>query len=129
VQERRATEASGRSWLFFGDRTYTHDFLYQLDWQEALKDGSLTRMDAAFSRDTPEKVYVQHKMWEQRRDLIDWLESGAYFYVCGDAKQMAKDVRATLVKAYADVKALSREAAEQAVQSLDRGKRYLTDTY
>lgn len=129
VQERRAIEATGRSWLFFGDRTFTHDFLYQLDWQDALKDGSLTRMDVAFSRDTPEKVYVQHKMWERRTDLVDWLESGALFYVCGDAKQMAKDVRATLVKAYADVKALSPEAAEQAVQSLERDKRYLTDTY
>ena len=61
VQERRATQATGRSWLFFGDRQFTHDFLYQLDWQEALKDGALTRMDVAFSRDTPEKVYVQHK--------------------------------------------------------------------
>ena len=66
VQERRATEASGRSWLFFGDRSFTHDFLYQLEWQDALKDGALTRMDVAFSRDTPEKVYVQHRIWEQR---------------------------------------------------------------
>ena len=65
VQERRATQAKGRSWLFFGDRQFTHDFLYQLDWQEALKDGALTRMDVAFSRDTPEKIYVQHKLWEQ----------------------------------------------------------------
>jgi sulfite reductase (NADPH) flavoprotein alpha-component len=129
VQERRATAASGRSWLFFGDRQFTHDFLYQLDWQEALKDGALTRMDVAFSRDTPEKIYVQHKMWEQRRELIEWLEGGAHFYVCGDAKAMAKDVRATLVRAYADVKALPPEAAEQAVASLERDKRYLQDTY
>jgi sulfite reductase (NADPH) flavoprotein alpha-component len=129
VQERRATEASGRNWLFFGDRSFTHDFLYQLEWQDALKDGSLTRMDVAFSRDTPEKVYVQHRMWEQRRDLVAWLENGAYFYVCGDAKHMVKDVRAMLVQAYADVKALTPEAAEQAVQTLDREKRYLTDTY
>ncbi|HET7850731.1 MAG TPA: flavodoxin domain-containing protein [Pseudolabrys sp.] len=129
VQERRATEATGRSWLFFGDRQFTHDFLYQLDWQEALKDGALTRMDVAFSRDTPEKVYVQHRMWEQRRDLIAWLDGGATFYVCGDAKSMAKDVRATLVRAFADVKGLAPEAAEQAVASLEREKRYLTDTY
>lgn len=129
VQERRATGATGRSWLFFGDRQFTHDFLYQLDWQNALKDGSLTRMDVAFSRDTPEKVYVQNRMWEYRRDLIQWLDSGAYFYVCGDAKAMAKDVRATLVKAYADVKGLSAEAAEKAVADLDRAHRYLTDTY
>jgi sulfite reductase (NADPH) flavoprotein alpha-component len=129
VQERRATEAKGRNWLFFGDRTFTHDFLYQLDWQDALKDGALTRMDVAFSRDTPEKVYVQHKIWERRADLIEWLDGGAHFYVCGDAKAMAKEVRAALVRAYADVKALAPQAAEQAVVTLEREKRYLQDTY
>jgi sulfite reductase (NADPH) flavoprotein alpha-component len=129
VQERRATGASGKSWLFFGDRNFTHDFLYQLDWQEALKDGSLTRMDVAFSRDTPEKRYVQHRLWEKRRDLIDWLDNGAHFYVCGDAKYMAKDVRSTLTRAYADVKRLAPEAAEQAVATLEREKRYLQDVY
>ena len=129
VQERRATAAKGRSWLFFGDRQFTHDFLYQLDWQEALKDGALTRMDVAFSRDTPGKVYVQNKLWDRRHDLIEWLDGGASFYVCGDAKNMAKDVRATLVRAYAEVKALSPEAAEQAVAGLERDKRYLQDTY
>jgi sulfite reductase (NADPH) flavoprotein alpha-component len=129
VQERRALEATGRNWLFFGDRSYTHDFLYQLEWQDALKDGSLARLDVAFSRDTPEKVYVQHRMWEQRRDLVEWLENGAYLYVCGDAKRMAKDVHAMLVAAYADVKALAPEAAEQAVAGLEREKRYLQDVY
>jgi sulfite reductase (NADPH) flavoprotein alpha-component len=129
VQERRATEATGKSWLFFGDRTFTHDFLYQLDWQEALNGGALTRMDVAFSRDTPEKVYVQHKIWDRRSELVEWLDKGAYFYVCGDAKAMAKDVRAALVRAYADVKSLSPEAAEQAVATLEREKRYLQDTY
>ena len=129
VQERGATGASGRSWLFFGDRQFTHDFLYQLEWQDALKDGSLTRMDVAFSRDTPEKLYVQHLIWEQRRDLVDWLDNGAYFYVCGDAKAMAKDVRAALVRAYTDVKAQSVEAGEQAVNDLDGEHRYLQDTY
>lgn len=129
VQERRATQAKGRSWLFFGDRQYTHDFLYQLDWQDALKDGALTRIDLAFSRDRPEKVYVQNKLWDQRRDLIAWLDGGAHFYVCGDAKAMAKDVRATLVRAYADVKSITMDAAEQAVAGLERDKRYLQDTY
>src|SRR4029450_13653083 len=129
VQERRATTASGRSWLFFGDRTFTPDFLYQLDWQDALKDGALTRMDVAFSRDTPEKMYVQHKLWQRRADLIEWLDGGAYFYICGEAKAMAKDVRAALVRAYADVKSLTPEAAEQAVVTLEREKRYLQDTY
>ena len=129
IQERRATGASGRAWLFFGDRHFTHDFLYQLEWQEALKGGALTRMDIAFSRDAPEKLYVQDRMWDKRRDLIDWLEQGASFYVCGDAQAMAKDVRATLVRAYADVKALPPEAAEEAVLALDRGQRYLQDVY
>jgi sulfite reductase (NADPH) flavoprotein alpha-component len=129
VQERRAVGATGRSWLFFGDRQFTHDFLYQLDWQEYLKDGALTRMDVAFSRDTPEKVYVQHRLWERRNDLVEWLENGAYFYVCGDAKAMARDVRAALVDAFADVKGIGPEAAEQAVAGLERDKRYLQDTY
>ncbi|HEY2134415.1 MAG TPA: flavodoxin domain-containing protein [Xanthobacteraceae bacterium] len=129
VQERRAAGATGKSWLFFGDRNYTHDFLYQLEWQDALKDGALTRMDVAFSRDTPEKLYVQNRLWDRRRELVDWLDDGATFYVCGDAKQMAKDVRGTLVRAYADVKAIAPEAAEQAVGALERGRRYLQDVY
>jgi sulfite reductase (NADPH) flavoprotein alpha-component len=129
VQERRATGAAGRNWLFFGDRSFTHDFPYQIEWQEALKDGGLTRMDVAFSRDQPQKVYVQDRMRERARDLVEWLDGGAYFYVCGDVKAMAKDVRAALVRAYADVKSLASDAAEQAVATLERDKRYLTDTY
>jgi sulfite reductase (NADPH) flavoprotein alpha-component len=129
TQERRAAGATAKSWLFFGDRNYTHDFLYQLEWQDALKDGGLTRMDVAFSRDTPQKVYVQNRLWDRRRDVVEWLDNGAYFYVCGDAKQMAKDVRGTLVRAYADVKALAPEIAEQAVVELERGRRYLQDVY
>jgi len=129
VQERRAAEAQGRNWLFFGDRQFTHDFLYQTEWQDALKDGGLTRMDVAFSRDTPEKVYVQHRIWQKRADVIAWLDRGATFYVCGDAKQMAKDVRSTLVRAYADVKELSADAAEAAVAALERDKRYQQDVY
>ncbi|WP_137390729.1 diflavin oxidoreductase [Rhodoligotrophos defluvii] len=129
TQERRAQGADGRSWLFFGDRRYTHDFLYQLEWQDALQDGALTRIDLAFSRDAPSKVYVQHRLFEQRREVVDWLENGARLYVCGDAKAMAKDVRATLVSAYADVKALAPEAAEAAVTALERERRYLQDVY
>ena len=129
VHERRAAKAKGRNWLFFGDRQFTHDFLYQTEWQDALKDGGLTRMDVAFSRDTPEKVYVQHRIWEKRADVVAWLDGGATFYVCGDAKQMAKDVRATLVRALADVKGVSREAAEEAVTALERDKRYQQDVY
>jgi sulfite reductase (NADPH) flavoprotein alpha-component len=129
VQERRATQAKGKSWLFFGDRSFTHDFLYQLEWQQALADGALNRMDVAFSRDRPEKTYVQHKMWQHRRELVDWLDNGAHFYVCGDAKAMAKDVRTTLTRAFADVKALAPEAADRAIADLERDKRYLQDVY
>ena len=121
--------AAGKSWLFFGDRHFTHDFLYQLEWQDALKDGALTRMDVAFSRDAPDKVYVQDRMWERRRDLVEWLDNGAHLYVCGDAKAMAKDVRATLVRAFADVKTLPLEAAEAAVRELERERRYQQDVY
>lgn len=129
VQERRAIGASGRNWLFFGDRSFTHDFLYQTEWQEALEEGALTRIDLAFSRDQPEKIYVQDRIWARRRDLADWLEGGAAFYVCGDAKAMAKDVRSALVRAYADVRALPPEGAEAAVAALETGGRYLTDVY
>ncbi len=129
VQERRATGAKGRNWLFFGDRHFTHDFLYQLEWQDALKEGSLARMDVAFSRDTPQKIYVQDRLWERRRDLIEWLENGAHFYVCGDAKAMAKDVRSMLARAYADVKGVSPEIAQQALVKLESERRYLQDVY
>ncbi|HLL26433.1 MAG TPA: flavodoxin domain-containing protein [Xanthobacteraceae bacterium] len=129
VQERRASGATGKNWLFFGDRHFTHDFLYQLEWQDALKDGALARMDVAFSRDTPQKIYVQDKMWERRRDLVEWLDNGAYFYVCGDAKAMAKDVRTTLARAIADVKGVSPEVAAQAVAKLETERRYLQDVY
>jgi sulfite reductase (NADPH) flavoprotein alpha-component len=129
VQERRAVGAKGRSWLFFGDRRFIHDFLYQLEWQDALRDGVLTRMDVAFSRDTPRKFYVQHRLWQHRSELVDWMEGGAHLYVCGDAKAMAKDVRRTLVDAYVDVKGLSPDAAEQAIRAIERGHRYLQDVY
>src|SRR5262249_15428374 len=129
VQERRAAGATGKAWVVFGARKYTHDLLYQLEWQDALKDGALTRMDVAFSRDTPEKIYVQNRIWERRREVVEWLDNGAYLYVCGDAKQMAKDVRTTLVRAYAEVKAIAPELAEKAVIELERGKRYLQDVY
>ncbi|WP_299659035.1 flavodoxin domain-containing protein [Methylobacterium sp.] len=129
VQERRAVEAPGRSWLFFGDRHFTHDFLYQLEWQEALEDGSLTQIDVAFSRDQPEKIYVQDRIAHHAKEVVAWLEGGASFYVCGDANRMAKDVRNAVVKAYQDVKSLSPADAEAAVASLERAHRYQQDVY
>ncbi|GJE62827.1 Sulfite reductase [NADPH] flavoprotein alpha-component [Methylorubrum aminovorans] len=129
VQERRATEAAGRSWLFFGDRHFTHDFLYQLEWQDALEDGSLTKIDVAFSRDQPEKIYVQDRIDQHAAEVVAWLDGGAHFYVCGDAKNMARDVRAAVVRAFESVKGLSHSDAEAHVASLERAKRYQQDVY
>jgi sulfite reductase (NADPH) flavoprotein alpha-component len=129
VQERRAVGATGRSWLFFGDRHFTHDFLYQLEWQEALEDGSLTQLDVAFSRDQPEKIYVQDRLRERRRALVDWIEGGAHLYVCGDAMAMAKDVRRAVVDAFADVLALRPDAAEARIAELERVGRLQQDVY
>ncbi len=129
VQERRAVEAPGRSWLFFGDRHFTHDFLYQLEWQDALEDGSLTKIDVAFSRDQPEKIYVQDRIDHHARELVAWLDGGAHFYVCGDANRMAKDVRNAVVRAYQTAKALSPADAEAAVATLERAHRYQQDVY
>jgi sulfite reductase (NADPH) flavoprotein alpha-component len=129
VQERRATEAPGRSWLFFGDRHFTHDFLYQLEWQDALEDGSLAKIDVAFSRDQPEKIYVQDRIDAHAAEVVEWLDGGAHFYVCGDAKNMAKDVRAAVVRAFESVKGLSSADAEAHVASLERARRYQQDVY
>lgn len=125
MQERDAVGAHGRNWLVFGHRNYTHDFLYQLEWQDLLKRGVLTRLDVAFSRDQPEKRYVQHVLWEARRDLQAWVQDGAAIYVCGDANAMAKDVHATLQR-------ILGEHGKDGVAALDalrREGRYLRDVY
>ena len=129
VQERRAVGASGRSWLLFGERQFTHDFLYQLEWQEALHDGSLTRVDLAFSRDQPEKIYVQDRLWQHRRDLVDWIEGGASLYVCGDAKRMAKDVEAAMVDIAAANGRKTTDEAVAFVSQLKKDKRFQLDVY
>ena len=129
TQERRATGATGRSWLFYGDQRFTHDFLYQLEWQEALEDGSLTRIDVAFSRDQPEKVYVQDRILGNKRDFVDWMENGATLYVCGEAKAMAKDVRRAVTRAFADVKAVGEDEAAEMVRQLEQAGRYKQDVY
>ncbi|MGI9498571.1 MAG: diflavin oxidoreductase, partial [Geminicoccaceae bacterium] len=126
LQERQATGAGGRNWLLFGDRTYTHDFLYQLDWQEFEKDGVLDRIDVAFSRDQPEKIYVQDRLWERRADLYAWLEEGANLYVCGDEKAMAKDVDAMLHRIIADQ---SDADAAGYISKLKKDRRYQRDVY
>ncbi len=129
LQERQATGASGRNWLFFGDRRYVHDFLYQLDWQDFVKEGVLDRIDVAFSRDAAEKVYVQHRLWEHRQDVFSWLEGGAHLYVCGDEKHMAKDVHATLLAIVADVGKRSEAEAEVYLAGLVKAGRYQRDVY
>jgi sulfite reductase (NADPH) flavoprotein alpha-component len=129
LQEREARAAAGPSWLFFGERNLRSDFLYQVEWQQWLKDGVLSRLDVAFSRDRGEKVYVQHRMLEQARDVYAWLEEGAHFYVCGDEKAMARDVHATLVQIVTEEGGLSREGAEDYVSRLGAEHRYQRDVY
>ena len=129
VEHRAATGATGENWLFFGDQRYTYDFLYQLEWQDFLKNGNLTKLDLAFSRDQPEKVYVQDKMLEKGAELYAWLEKGAHFYVCGDASRMAADVHEALISIVSTHGAKSREQAEEYVESLKKSKRYQRDVY
>ncbi len=129
VEHRAALGAKGRNWLFFGDQHYTYDFLYQLEWQDHLKSGALTRLDLAFSRDQPEKIYVQDRMTEHGADLYAWLEEGAHFYVCGDATRMAHDVHEALVAIVQNHGALTREDSEAYVENLKKSKRYQRDVY
>jgi sulfite reductase (NADPH) flavoprotein alpha-component len=119
LQEREATGAPGKNWLVFGHRNYLHDFLYQLEWQDWIKDGLLTRLDVAFSRDQPDKRYVQHALWDARRELHAWVSDGAAIYVCGDAAAMAKDVHDTLIRIF----------DKPALDQLRRDGRYLRDVY
>lgn len=129
VEERAALGATGPNWLFFGDQHFNSDFLYQLEWQDYLKKGVLSRLDVAFSRDTDHKIYVQHRMKQAARQLYAWLQEGAFFYVCGDATRMAKDVHQALIEIYAEQGGLSLEAAEVAVKELQKTKRYQRDVY
>ncbi|MBR0592236.1 assimilatory sulfite reductase (NADPH) flavoprotein subunit [Bacillus sp. FSL W8-0920] len=129
MQEREEIGASGKSWLFFGDQHFVTDFLYQTEWQKWLKDGVLTKMDVAFSRDSEEKVYVQHQMKKQSKELFEWLEQGAYVYVCGDEKHMAHDVHRTLLSIIQEEGAMSKEKAESYLANLQQQKRYQRDVY
>ncbi|ADT88237.1 sulfite reductase (NADPH) flavoprotein subunit alpha [Vibrio furnissii NCTC 11218] len=129
IQERDNRGAEGKSWLFFGDRTFTQDFLYQVEWQKYLKSGALTRLDVAFSRDQHEKVYVQHRVLEQAEQVWQWLQDGAYVYICGDATRMAKDVHEALIVVGQQQGGLSREKAEEYFNELRKAKRYQRDVY
>jgi sulfite reductase (NADPH) flavoprotein alpha-component len=129
LQEREARAAAGRSWLFFGERNLRSDFLYQLEWQQWLKEGVLTRLDVAFSRDTAEKIYVQQRMLEASRELYAWLEEGAHVYVCGDEKNMSRDVHETLIRIIEREGGHPREAADAYVRRLSADRRYQKDVY
>ncbi len=129
VEERAATGADGRSWLFFGDRNRETDFLYGEEFERYHADGKLTRIDLAFSRDQEEKVYVQHRMLENGAELYAWLNDGAMFYVCGDASRMAGDVHEALITIAEREGGQSREAAEAWLKQLQDDRRYLRDVY
>ncbi|MDH3615921.1 MAG: assimilatory sulfite reductase (NADPH) flavoprotein subunit [Gammaproteobacteria bacterium] len=129
VEERVEQGARGRNWLFFGDRTFSDDFLYQLEWQRHLKRGGLHRLDVAFSRDQDNKIYVQDRIREHSAEVFDWLEQGAVIYVCGDAKRMACDVNDALVDVIAQHAEVDREAAQARLAELRREGRYRRDVY
>lgn len=129
LQEREERGASGRSWLFFGERNFRSDFLYQVEWQEHLKSGALTKLDLAFSRDSAEKTYVQDRLRAQGAELYSWLEDGAHIYVCGDATNMAPDVHAALGAIVSEQAGIDAETAEQYLTDLKRDRRYRLDVY
>jgi len=129
MQDRVATGAAGRNWLFFGDQRRGTDFLYEEEWLSYQTKGQLARLDTAFSRDQLLKVYVQDRMRENAKELWAWLEGGAHFYVCGDAKRMAKDVDTALHAIIAQQGGLSAESAVEYVKQMKKDKRYQRDVY
>lgn len=129
MQERVATGATGRNWLFFGDQRRATDFLYEEEWLAWQQQGKLTRLDVAFSRDQAEKIYAQDRMRQNGAELWAWLQGGACFYVCGDAKRMAKDVDAALHEIIAQHGRLEPAAAVEYVKQLKKDHRYMRDVY
>jgi sulfite reductase (NADPH) flavoprotein alpha-component len=129
IQERSVNKGTGRSWLFFGDRHAASDFLYQDELEKYQTDGVLTKLDVAFSRDTTQKVYVQNKMLENSKELFEWIEKGAYFYVCGDKEYMAKDVNDTLISVIEKEGSMSHEEAEAYLKYMQKQGRYQRDVY
>lgn len=129
MQQREVSDKKGPSWLFFGDRNFTTDFLYQTEWQQYLKEGVLTKADVAFSRDLNHKDYVQHRMLENGKELYNWLENGANFYVCGDVTKMAKDVDLALKQIIQQQGGVTLEKAEEYIKNLQLSNRYQADVY
>lgn len=129
VQERVATQAPGRNWLFFGDQHEATDYLYGDEWKRWLAEGKLARVDLAFSRDQAKKIYVQDRMRESAAELWSWIKGGAYFYVCGDAHRMAKDVDAALHQLIAEHGGMDAAQAADYVKAMKKEKRYQRDVY
>jgi sulfite reductase (NADPH) flavoprotein alpha-component len=129
LEERRAVGARGKNWLFFGDQRRECDFLYQTELEQFQSEGTLHRLDLAFSRDQAQKIYVQHRMLEAAAELWAWLQEGAHFYVCGDASRMAKDVDAALHQIVREQGRLDEDAAKAYVAALAKGGRYGRDVY
>ncbi len=129
LEHRQALGERGPMWLFFGEQRRVSDFLYKEQFEAMLRDGSLTKLDTAFSRDTGKKVYVQDRMQENAKELYDWLERGAYFYVCGDASRMAKDVEQALLDVIAKGSNGTLEHAQEYLQAMKKAKRYQRDVY
>jgi sulfite reductase (NADPH) flavoprotein alpha-component len=129
LQERKVAGAAGKNWLFFGEQRVKSDFFYEEEFAAFQKEGLLTRFDTAFSRDQVHKVYVQHRMLENSKDLFSWLEDGAHFYVCGDAARMAKDVDVALHQIIEKEGGKTPEAAAEYVEALKKAKRYKRDVY
>ena len=129
IEERDFKNSKGKNWLFFGDQTKKYDFIYEQFFSKMLKKGILNRLDLAFSRDQKEKIYVQSKMIENGKSIFEWLENGAYFYVCGDASKMAKDVEDALFEIIKKNGGFNSEKALEYLNNLKRNKRYLRDVY
>jgi len=129
LQHREANNQKGKTWLFFGERRFRSDFLYQSEWQKLLKDGYLEKIDVAFSRDQEEKVYVQHRLVEKKKEVFEWLNKGANIYLCGDMKQMARDVQKTLLQIFETEGGMSEEKAMEYLKTLKKDKRFQTDVY
>lgn len=129
MQEREEYGYKGNTWLFFGDQHFTTDFLYQTEWQEWLKDGVLEKMNVAFSRDTDQKVYVQHRIAEHSKEFNEWLEKGASIYICGDEKNMAKDIHQAIRNVLVKEQNLTEEDAESYLKQMKKDKRYQRDVY
>ena len=129
MQQRAADGATGKNWLFFGNPHFTDDFLYQVEWQRYVKEGVLTNIDLAWSRDQKEKVYVQDKLRQQGAELWRWINDGAHIYVCGDANRMAKDVEQALLEVIAEFGAMDTEAADDYLSELRVERRYQRDVY